>query len=75
MARIDTSSAKCLYFCGVKPNKRHEVAGSASVFRAHNLVVENYKRIECGSSNAHKVSACLDLTARNALSLCQNQTI
>jgi hypothetical protein len=74
MARIDISSAKCLYFCGVKPNKRHGVAGSASVFRAHNLL-ENYKRIECGCSNAHKVSACLDLTARNALSLCQNQTI
>lgn len=74
MARIDISYAKSLYFCGVKPNKRHVADGSASVFRAHNLL-EKYKRIECGCSNAHKVSACLDLTARNALSLCQNQTI
>lgn len=74
MARIDISYAKSLYFCGVKPNKRHEVAGFASVFRALNLV-EKYKRIECGCSNAHKVSVCLDLTARNALSLCQTQTI
>ena len=74
MARIDSYSSKSFYFCGVKPQRRHEVAAESSVFRALNLV-EKYKRIECGCSNAHKVSACLDLTARNALSLCQNQTI
>lgn len=68
MARIETRLAKTLYFCNVKSNKRHEVAGYASVFRATNLV-EKFKRIECGRSNAHKVSACLNLTARNALYL------
>ena len=74
MARIDSYSSKSFYFCGVKSNGRHGVAGKPSVFRALNLV-EKYKRIECGSSNAHKVSARLNLTARNALSLCQIQTI
>lgn len=38
MARIDISYAKCLYFCGVKSQRRHEVAGSASVFRAHHFI-------------------------------------
>ena len=74
MARIDCYSSKSFYFCGVKSNGRHEVAAESSVFRALNLE-EKYKRIECGSSNAHKVSARLNLTARNALSLCQIQTI
>lgn len=70
MARNELSMAKILYFCNVKPNKRHEVAAKCSVFRAYNLL-EKIKRIECGCSNAHKVSACLDLTARNALLYCQ----
>lgn len=73
MARIFVYSANSLYFCGVKSNRRHEVAAQCSVFRAINLV-EKFKRIECGSSNTRKVSARLNLTARNALSLCQIQT-
>ena len=68
MARIETRLAKTLYFCNVKSNKRHVVAAQCSVFRATNLL-EKFKRIECGRSNAHKVSACLNLTARNALYL------
>ena len=74
MARNDCYSANSIYFCGVKSNGRHEAAAKCSVFRALNLV-EKSKRIECGSSNAHKVTARLNLTARNALSLCQIQTI
>lgn len=62
---------KILYFCNVKTNRRHDVAAKGSVFCVKNLL-ENSKRIECGCSNAHKVTACLYLTARNALSLCQN---
>ena len=71
MARNDFSMAKILYFCNVKSNGRHEVAGNASVFRASNFL-EKIKRIECGRSNAHKVSARLNLTARNALLYCQS---
>ena len=59
------------YFCTVKTYWRHDVAAERSVFCVLNLLV-NSKRIECGSSNAHKVTASLYLTARNALSLCQN---
>ena len=70
MARIELSLAKILYFCNVKSQRRHEVAGLSSVFRALILLVK-YKRIECGSSNAHKVIAFENLTARNALSFCQ----
>lgn len=64
------SSKNILYFCNVKSQRRHEVAGNASVFRATILLVK-YKRIECGSSNAHKVIAFENLTTRNALSFCQ----
>lgn len=70
MARNELSLAKILYFCNVKSQRRHEVAGNASVFRALILLVK-YKRIECGRSNAHKVIAFENLTARNALSFCQ----
>ena len=69
MARIDYYSSKSFYFCGVKSNGRHEVAAESSVFRALNLV-EKYKRIECGSSNAHKVFGFENLTARREF-LCQ----
>ena len=58
------------YFCNVKSQRRHDVAAERSVFCVLNLLV-NSKRIECGSSNARKVSAFENLTARNALSLCQ----
>jgi hypothetical protein len=60
------------YFCNVKSNERHDVAAERSVFCVLNLLV-NSKRNECGSSNARKVSAHLNLTARIALSLCQNK--
>lgn len=59
-----------LYICTVKSLRRHEVAAGSSVFCALFLFVY-YNRIECGSSNAHRVSAFENLTARNALSLCQ----
>ena len=58
------------YFCNVKSQRRHVVAGNSSVFRALILLVK-YKRIECGCSNAHKVIAFENLTTRNALSFCQ----
>lgn len=74
MARIFASYRNSLYFCNVKSNERHEVAGYASVFRAI-ILVEKSKRIVCGSSNTRKVSARLNLTARNALFICQNQTL
>lgn len=60
------------YFCNVKSNERHDVAALSSVFCVHNLL-GNSKRNEWGSSNAPKVSAHLNLTARIALSLCQNK--
>ena len=63
-----SSSKNILYFCNVKIQMRHEVAGNASVFRAFKLV-ENYNRIECGSSNAHKGFAFGTLTTRNAVFL------
>lgn len=68
MARNELSLAKILYFCNVKIQMRHEVAGNASVFRAFKLV-ENYNRIECGRSNAHKGFAFGTLTTRNAVFL------
>lgn len=74
MARIFASYRNSLYFCNVKSQRRHEVAGYASVFRALILLVK-YKRIVWGSSNVPKVSAFENLTARNALSLCQKQRL
>jgi hypothetical protein len=59
-----------LYFCNVKSQRRHDVAALGSVFCVLHLLV-NSKRIEWGSSNVPKVSAFENLTARNALSLCQ----
>ena len=65
MARIDLSYAEILYFCGVKSQRRHEVAGSASVFRAHHFIGNNLSYPdECGSRNARKVIAFENLTAR-----------
>ena len=69
MARIDISSAKCLYFCGVKNHMRHEVAGSASVFRADNLVEKLYPN-DGGRSNARKGLAYDTLTHRIGVLLC-----
>lgn len=57
-----------LYFCSVKSNKRYIAAAASSVFCATILLVK-YCRKEWSSSNTSKVSACLNLTARNALYL------
>ena len=71
MARIETRLAKTLYFCNVKTSERHEVAGSASVFRATNLVEKLYPN-DGGSSNARKGSARKTLTHRIGVLLCLN---
>lgn len=59
--------AKKLYFCGVKSIERYEAAANMQRFLCH-LNVLKYKCSECVSSNARKVSARLNLTARTALS-------
>lgn len=74
MARIDTSSAKCLYFCGVKNHERHEVAAESSVFRATDLLVNIYPN-ECGRSNTRKGSARDTLTARIGVFICLNSKL
>ena len=71
MARIDISSAKCLYFCGVKNHERHEVAAECSVFRACILLVNSYPNV-CVRSNARKGFARDTLTARIGVFICQN---
>ena len=63
MARIDSYSSKSFYFCGVKNQLRHEVAGKPSVFRADNLVEKLYPN-DGGSSNALKGFAVDTLTHR-----------
>lgn len=70
MARNGYYSANSIYFCGVKNQLRHEVAGNASVFRAEYLVVK-YNPNDGGSSNARKGSAVDTLTHRTGVSLCQ----
>ena len=70
MARIELSYAEILYFCGVKNSERQEVAGSASVFRAENLLEKLYPN-ECGRSNTRKGYAQSTLTARIGVLLCQ----
>jgi hypothetical protein len=70
MARIDCYSAESFYFCGVKTQMRHEVAGSASVFRANNLLGKLYPN-DGGSSNARKGLAFETLTHRIGVLLCQ----
>ena len=57
------------YFCNVKTQGRYEAAANVQRF-LYQLNILNSKRIECGSSNAHKVSALEYLTARNALFYC-----
>ena len=57
------------YLCTVKSQERHEVAASKQRFLCLQLISNSIDRIECGSSNAHKVSALEYLTARNAVSL------
>jgi hypothetical protein len=70
MARIETRLAKTLYFCNVKSQTRHEVAGSASVFRASYLLELKYNPNVRGSSNARKGFAQSTLTARIGVFLC-----
>ena len=60
-----------LYFCGVKSNKRHEVAAQMQRFLCPYLLL-TYSRIEWVNGNVPKVSACLNLTARNAVFLLSN---
>lgn len=71
MARIETRLAKTLYFCNVKILERHDVAGSASFFRAKNIVEKLYPD-ECGNSNVRKGFALRTLTARIGILYCQN---
>ena len=54
------------YFCGVKISKRHEVAAQMQRFLCA-ILISKYSRLECGSSNAHKVSARMILTAPSAV--------
>ena len=60
-----------LYFCGVKSNKRHEVAAKMQRFLCPYLLLK-YSRIEWVNGNVPEVSACLNLTARNAAFLLSN---
>ena len=69
MARNDCYSANSLYFCGVKSNRRHEVAAQCSVFRATNLVETTHPNV-CGRSNTRKGSAYDTLTARIGVFYC-----
>ena len=68
MVQMAASSKINFYFCNVKSYGRYEAAATSSVFCIPNLLV-NSKRKECGSSNAHRVSARMNLTAPIALSL------
>jgi hypothetical protein len=53
----------CIYLCGVKSRVRYESAAKSSFFCAHHSLIR-YSRIKvCGSSNAHKVFAHVNLTA------------
>ena len=70
MARNDFSLAKILYFCNVKSQVRHEVAGNASVFRA-TILLERFNPNDGGSSNALKGSALDTLTHRIGVFICQ----
>ena len=71
MARIDCYFSKSFYFCGVKTQMRHDVAGYASFFRAKNLIEILYPN-DGGSSNARKGLAFETLTHRIGVLLCQN---
>lgn len=70
MARNDFSLAKILYFCNVKSQVRHEVAGNASVFRA-TILLEKFNPNDGGSSNVLKGSALDTLTHRIGVFICQ----
>lgn len=55
------------YFCNVKSHKRYMSAAISSVFCAINLLIRYIRILVCGSSNAHKVFACVNLTAPSAV--------
>lgn len=59
------------YFCTVKSYERHEVAAKMQRFLCA-ILISKYSRLECGSSNAHKVSARMNLTAPSAFCLMSN---
>ena len=63
-----------LYFCGVKSEVRYEAAAQKQRFLCHLISIKN-KRIEWGRSNRPEVFAQKYLTARNALSFCQNKQV
>ena len=56
------------YFCTVKNQERHEVAARMQRFLCA-ILISKYSRLECGSSNAHKVFAQWNLTAPAAFLL------
>lgn len=60
------------YFCGVKSHERYEAAAEKQRFLYPSIVVINITAKECGSSNAHKVSARVNLTAPLAVSFMSN---
>lgn len=62
---------KIFYFCIVKSCRRHEVAAKEQRFLWSNFLVklDTERIMVCGSSNAHKVSAYMNLTAPCALYL------
>lgn len=63
------------YFCNVKSKVRYEAAAIKQRFLCHR-VIRKFKRIVWGNGNVPEVSALLNLTARNALSLlCQIQKL
>lgn len=66
MARIESSYAKSLYFCNVKIQVRHEVAGQSSVFRALYLG-KNYIPACAVAVMPAKVSHLNTLTARTGI--------
>lgn len=56
---------KNLYFCNVKSNKRYDAAAIKQRF-LYPYLISKSSRKECGTSNGHEVSACLNLTAPTA---------
>ena len=72
MARMSRTLAKILYFCNVKIQMRHVVAGLSSVFRASTLL-ETSNPNDGGNSNVRKGLAFGTLTHRIGVFICQNQ--
>lgn len=62
---------KSYYFCGVKSYERSEAAAEKQRFLYPNISVYSSRK-ECGSSNAHKVFARVNLTAPIAAFIMSN---